>query len=552
MTEDPALSLEEQELNKKISEILHSPARKKLVIAGPGTGKTSLFKKILENLNGSPNKAVVLTFINALRDDLERDLGELANVYTLHSFCLKLLYKYPALRLGLTSDFLVVPRLASLIADDWRIIKGCDSPKFVSELRKLTQNEETQFYLERGNYYNSVDFDDIVYRTYLGYTRTHITPNYYDIVLIDEFQDFNPLEAGIVNILGENNNILIAGDDDQALYSQLRGSSWDHIRSMSKKGEYEVYTLPFCLRCPKVIVDAVNDILSFAGNTSKLQGRINKPFRDFPKVKGLDSTKYPKIIDVETSVQRKNANYMAMYIEQEVRKISKEEVEEANQKNYPVVLVIVANPYREMISDYLLKAGIDVKAKKKEDESLVDRNCGLSILQQDPSTNIGWRILLHADNPPFLRDVIISSAPCVPNLVDLIPVPYREVIIAQAISYIASEDNVEDDKTDQLSPKSDLPQVRVSSFEGSKGMSAQHVFIVGLHNDELPKNPDSIKDIEICKIIVGLTRTRKKCTLLHTRRFDKSWKKPSVFLSWINNTSIEHIKVDKDYWKNQG
>jgi superfamily I DNA/RNA helicase len=91
--------------------------------------------------------------------------------------------------------------------------------------------------------------------------------------------------------------------------------------------------------------------------------------------------------------------------------------------------------------------------------------------------------------------------------------------------------------------------VKVTSFEGAKGLSAQHVYIAGLHNGELPHDPASIKDIEICKFVVGLTRTRKKCTLIHTRNFAGSWLRPSSFIWWIDPARLEFVKVNAQYWR---
>src|SRR2546425_8826066 len=50
------------------------------------------------------------------------------------------------------------------------------------------------------------------------------------------------------------------------------------------------------------------------------------------------------------------------------------------------------------------------------------------------------------------------------------------------------------------------PVIKLTSFEGSKGLSAQHVFVVGVHENELPKRISDIKDLEICKFLVSLTR----------------------------------------------
>lgn len=82
------LTPEELELNAAIEAVINSPSPKKLVIAGPGTGKTTLFKQLLNLAPGNPEQRIVLTFINNLRNDLENDLGDLAKVFTLHSFCL--------------------------------------------------------------------------------------------------------------------------------------------------------------------------------------------------------------------------------------------------------------------------------------------------------------------------------------------------------------------------------------------------------------------------------------------------------------------------------
>ena len=80
MAEGEPLSAEEAELKSAIEAVLNSPSRKKLVIAGPGTGKTTLFKQMLELAIGEPDRRIVLTFINNLKDDLEDDLAGLAGL----------------------------------------------------------------------------------------------------------------------------------------------------------------------------------------------------------------------------------------------------------------------------------------------------------------------------------------------------------------------------------------------------------------------------------------------------------------------------------------
>jgi hypothetical protein len=69
-----------------------------------------------------------------------------------------------------------------------------------------------------------------------------------------------------------------------------------------------------------------------------------------------------------------------------------------------------------------------------------------------------------------------------------------------------------------------------------------------MHEGEFPRDAKDVTDIEICRFLVGLTRTKKKCTLLLTKNFASKWKNPSVFLRWIKEERFEVIEVDAKYW----
>jgi superfamily I DNA/RNA helicase len=537
---------EETELKAAIERILNSRSRKKLIVAGPGTGKTTLFKRMLEATSGEPDRRLVLTFINNLKDDLEDELSGLARVFTLHSYCLGLLHRNARLRTPLSSNFRCFPGLASLVKEDWGYIENCEAPQFVGEMRNLDEKNHIPFYLARGEYYDAVDFDDSVYRVYQCLATGSAAPEEYELVLVDEYQDFNRLEASFIDVLGRRSAIVVAGDDDQALYSQLRDSSWDYIRSLHQSGEYEVFELPFCMRCPKVVVEAVTDVIAQARQLSRLQGRIPKPYKHFPLAKGTDNAKYPKIAVVETTVQRQAANYMGRYIAQAIARVPRDEVKAAANGGYPAVLVIVAQPYRGQIISHLEKVGFAVDTKRDSRDKL-DRERGLSILKEDLKSNLGWRIVLGADAPPFVAEVIAQTADGRKRLVDILQDDFRQRVLADVSAYETPVDEPEDSHRAE-EPNGSAP-VMVTSFEGAKGLSAQHVFIAGLHDDELPRNPFAIQDLEICKFIVGLTRTRKMCSLIYTRRFADKWMSPSTFISWINGSRLERIKVNAEYWK---
>ena len=87
-----------------VDEILKSRAAKKIVVAGPGTGKTYLFKRVLEG----KSKNLTLTFINSLVEDLSLELCGLSEVRTLHSFAR-----------GLIKNAVIFPKLSSVIRRDY-------------------------------------------------------------------------------------------------------------------------------------------------------------------------------------------------------------------------------------------------------------------------------------------------------------------------------------------------------------------------------------------------------------------------------------------------
>ena len=82
-----AMANEEAELQEAVRRIVESKSIKKLIVAGPGAGKTTLFKELLKVNSGGRDDRLVLTFINTLKSDLEAQLSDSAKVFTLHGYC---------------------------------------------------------------------------------------------------------------------------------------------------------------------------------------------------------------------------------------------------------------------------------------------------------------------------------------------------------------------------------------------------------------------------------------------------------------------------------
>ena len=66
-----------------LERILTSESSCQIIVAGAGTGKTFAFKQLLERVSGN---ALAVTFINALANDMTKELDGLADTRTFHSF----------------------------------------------------------------------------------------------------------------------------------------------------------------------------------------------------------------------------------------------------------------------------------------------------------------------------------------------------------------------------------------------------------------------------------------------------------------------------------
>ncbi|QRN82723.1 ATP-dependent helicase [Chloroflexota bacterium] len=544
--------------------ILDSDSRKKIIVAGPGTGKTYTFKQVFLNTGSTNNLA--LTFIRKLVNDMDDDFGDLAEVKTFHAFCKKLLHEKEG-------GFELFPFLEQLIEEDSDLL-GFSYSNFSNHFQLLNEDsQQISFYITRGNYYNAVSFNDSVYRVLkISETDPDFIPKY-DQIVIDEFQDFNPLEVSFINLLEKNNKVLITGDDDQAVYA-LRNSSSEHIRDKYYSGDYDKFELPFCSRCPKVVVDATSSFIKSVIDCGGLQSRINRKF--YPYLEGNESvnSRYPKIVTAEIST----ISVMGNFIKAAIEKIPDDEIQEANEEGNPCVLIVGKRQYLNPIYKKLSKnfSNLIYSPSEEINYTLLD---AYKVIIRKPESNIGWRIIasimLDQDE---LESVIERSRDFTP-MINLLPadivnlnVSILELLKSESLDLDILNDKIEginedfnpiinyfyppeaeDELEDESAPDNSEPLIMFTSFEGCKGLSASHVFIVGLNKGIVPKvnEVEGVSDIEYSKFIVAMTRTRKLLYLL-SNRYDYNPRKGrnyvSPFINLIPNvlkTPIEYIKSSK-------
>ena len=112
------------------------------------------------------------------------------------------------------------------------------------------------------------DYDDLLlYAASLTHDATvgPILRSQYRFVMVDEYQDTNALQHGIVmGLTGRAGNVLVVGDDAQSIYS-FRGSDVEHIRRFPETVDHcRVIRLEHNYRSTQPVLDVCNAVILHA------------------------------------------------------------------------------------------------------------------------------------------------------------------------------------------------------------------------------------------------------------------------------------------------
>ncbi len=227
-----------------------------LVLAGAGTGKTGVIVKRIAHLildhREDPGSIVGLTFTNKAAAEMRHRVEALIGaplakqviLATFHSFCMQILRKEID-RLGFTKDFSlyderdverVIQHLAkemlgmerdipSLGATKTAIAQASNSgpshkimtwhDQFSKDLYERLQTTLRAM--------NAVNFDNLINLTIRLFEEhesvLHRFQEKYKYLMIDEYQDTNPAQFRLAELLaGKHQNLCVVGDDDQSIY----------------------------------------------------------------------------------------------------------------------------------------------------------------------------------------------------------------------------------------------------------------------------------------------------------------------------------------------
>jgi len=298
----------EKELNPAQLEAVMATEGPFLVIAGAGSGKTRVLVFRTAHLvekGVAPERILLLTFTRRASREMIKRATELLDTRcsqvsggTFHSFANSILRRY--------SEAVNLPRFFSILDQDdaenavnlvrtqmrqidKRFPKKNTLLSIISKsinkgisVNDVVYGEYPQFsewshsiehikneYIRYKHSLALLDYDDLlVYLKALLENHKHIREHlseYYQYIMVDEYQDTNKIQADIVRLLAStHNNVMVVGDDSQSIYS-FRGAHFKNIIDFPNifKGT-KVITLEENYRSTQPILDLTNEVINSA------------------------------------------------------------------------------------------------------------------------------------------------------------------------------------------------------------------------------------------------------------------------------------------------
>ena len=293
------------EQQKAAVEYIDGPS---LVIAGAGSGKTRVLTyKIIHllSLGYNAHQILALTFTNKAANEMKERISllikdqEVSNLWmgTFHSIFLRIL-RFHCDRIGFKSGFTIYDtadskalvktiikelqldeknyKASSIQSQISNIKNALISPlKYEMDSKALFEDNKSgrpefhtiyKMYWNRCRIANAMDFDDILfYMNILLRDNPDILvkyQNYFQYILVDEYQDTNFAQHLIISQLCKaNNKLCVVGDDAQSIYS-FRGANISNILNLNRQfPDLKIFKLEQNYRSTQNIINAANTLI---------------------------------------------------------------------------------------------------------------------------------------------------------------------------------------------------------------------------------------------------------------------------------------------------
>ncbi len=319
------------QLDDAQQSVVDHPGGPLLVLAGPGTGKsTTLIEVVADRVDRrglDPSQILVLTFSRKAAEELRGRIASrlvstssVADTMTFHSFCYGLVRKFSAPEAFMRPiDLMSAPEQEAVIRElvrgsdplDWpqRLHPALRTRGFAAELNRLfgaasvqdlgsdglaelAEREGREDWAAAARFFeeysgvvalqNKSDYTDVVVQAVRLLRDRDVRArmrDQYRLVVVDEYQDTDPLQVQLLQELaGDGRDLIVVGDPDQAIYA-FRGADVRGIMDFPQQFGGEVIALRTTRRFGPGILNASRAIAQRLGVPGGLPAHTIAAFR---------------------------------------------------------------------------------------------------------------------------------------------------------------------------------------------------------------------------------------------------------------------------------
>jgi len=308
--------------SKEQKAVIEHRGRPLIVIAAPGTGKTrTIVTRMINLLIENPNRELsFITFTRTSRRDTDKKIRqevgketledaefEFPRISTLHTYAKSIVHKYASI-IERDSNFSILIKdrnehkliLGELIDDlgidisverlDLDITHYQCTGSFLTDcpIPEDKRQEVLEYLGLLFKFYNTFDLEGIV--KYACAILEKGQASFPQVFLqIDEYQDLNPMDQKLIDLLSstDGSEIVVVGDDAQSIY-HFRHAHPEGIREHWESGKWEKVCFPDSYRLPPHILRASQALIS---GENYLGSKVSIPADNGQRILTLQCTK---------------------------------------------------------------------------------------------------------------------------------------------------------------------------------------------------------------------------------------------------------------------
>ena len=478
-----------------------------LIVAGPGSGKTTVLTRRIAHLikekNLDAGKFLAITFTRRAAEEMRERLYKLLsskakeiNIYTFHSLCLSIL-KDNYEKAGLNQDFEVISE----------------------QEKSLYQNVPD----------NMLEFDDLItYTVKLFENYPDVAAFYRDkfkYISVDEYQDIDENQYKLIRFLvPEYGNICAIGDPNQAIYGFRGGNSKFFNNFKEDYKNVQIINLKNNYRSTESIVNASNQVI----DTYNIISQYDRP--------------HEKITIHTAPTDKAEAEFVVSTIENLIGGHSffsiDSERTSGEREDYSfsdfAILYRTSTQLKPLI-EALERSGMPYV--KLSDDLLCDKKAVRNLIKNLTPERPVIEQLNNLDENIEIEDYILNylkkTAETSSSLQDFI----------HQVSLLKECDTL-DSRADRIS---------LMTLHASKGLEFNCVFVTGLENGIIPlyraETPEEIEE-ERRLLYVGMTRAKQRLFLSRAvkRQVFGTFKNLPIspFLEKIENDLLAFSKFERE------